>query len=227
MALSSDERNTIELVFMRGPAALLERNWTLEQIYEFFDRLDVKAEMELLAQEFKHQEAYHSRIKFGIKRQLARLAPGATAILGAALAGPLYSRDSEGRIQMDVKGQPILAEAGPTVSQVRAATEILDRIGVGEERQGGLDRGVAPDVNVNVILHRDEKMRYKVETDPNYTTEEERALSRERMRNVIEIVRQDLPEAREKATRALLGAPKKKAKKKRTGVKKKTKVTSA
>lgn len=202
MALNSDERNTIELAFMRGPGALLERGWNHDQITSFFERPDVRLEIEALTHEFAKKDAYATRLKFGLKRELARFGPGAAAMLGAALAGPIYARDKQGSIITDAKGHPVLREVGPTRNQIVAATEILDRVGVAPEGKGGLG-GERGNVEVNLNFGQDARMKLKIADDPEHTTKEEKALSRERCRNVISILAVKLPDIKARAEKAL------------------------
>lgn len=222
MPLTTDERNTIETAFMRGPGALLELGWNRDQIESFFERSDVKLEIEALTHEFAKREDYAARLKFGLKRDLARISQGAAAILGAALAGPIYSRDKKGLVITDAKGHPVVQEVGPTRSQLVAATEVLDRVGVVPEGKGGLGserRGV----EVNLNFSQDARTKITIDDDPSHTTKEEKALSRERCRNVIAVLSARLPDIKERAEKSLLpkGRPKvrKKKKKKRAKAK--------
>jgi hypothetical protein len=222
VALNSDERNTIELAFMRGPGALLERGWNHDQIASFFDRPDVKLEIEALTHEFAKRDIYAGRLKFGLKRELARFGQGATAMLGAALAGPIYMRDNEGNIITDAKGHPVTREVGPTRNQIVAATEILDRIGIPPEGKSG-PGGERGNVEVNLTFGQDERMKLKIEDDPVHTTKEEKALSRERCRNVIAVLSEKLPAIRARADKAL--APRKRPKVRKKKKRAKAKVT--
>ena len=223
MPLSTDERGTIETAFMRGPGALLELGWNRDQIGSFFERPDVKLEIEALTHEFAKRDAYAARLKFGLKRDLARISQGAAAILGAALAGPIYSRDKEGNVITDAKGHPVLRETGPTRGQLVAATEVLDRVGLvpeGKSGPGG-DRG---NIEVNLNFGQDERLKITIADDPAHTTKEERALSRERCRNAIAVLAKRLPDIRARAEKSLSPKKrpkgrKKKAKKKRAKVK--------
>ena len=226
--LTTEERNHIEVAFMRGPAALLEEGWNPDMIQQFFDRADVRIEVEELIKEFRGKDAHEARLKYGLKRQLSRLGQGATAILGAALAGPIYARDQESNIIMDAKGHPVLREIGPTRNQLVAATEILDRVGVAPANR--LTQGVGGStgqIQINLTVGGDERLKIDIADDPTHTTVEEKALSRERCRNVIEVLSKKLPKFRETARKALPFKKKKASVKKKKGkrVKKKVKVT--
>ncbi len=223
LPLTTDERSIIEIAFMRGPGALLEKGWNRDQIASFFERPDVKLELEALAHEFAKREDYAARLKFGLKRDLARISSGAAAILGAALAGPIYSRDNDGLVITDAKGHPVIQEAGPTRNQLVAATEILDRVGLtpeGKSGPGGERRGV----EINMNFGQDERLKIEIADDPAYTTKEERALSRERCRNVIAVLAEKLPEIKKRAEKSLMSkkqlkAERKKKKKKKAAAK--------
>lgn len=224
MALSTDERNNIELAFMRGPGALLELGWNRDQIESFFERSDVKFEIEALTHEFAKREDYAARLKFGLKRDLARVSQGAAAMLGAALAGPLYSRDKNGLVITDAKGHPVIRETGPTRTQIVAATEILDRVGVTSEGKGG-PGGERRGVEVNLNFGQDARAKITIDDDPKHTTKEERALSRERCRNVIAVLSKKLPDIKERAEKSLLPKKRPKARKKKKKKRAKAKAT--
>jgi hypothetical protein len=219
MGLSTKERNYIELAFMRGPVALLEQGWNYDQIQQFFDRQDVKTEMEQLAVELKYKEAYAARLRFGLKRQIARFGSGAVSILSAALAGPIYARDKNGNIVTDAKGHAVVREYGPTDMQVSAAKDILDRVGVSAEGRDAkrFDSGVTDGVSINLTLKSDAATRLEIEDDPEKTTPEELAMSRERMRTTIEILAKKIPAVRKRVLKEI------EAPKKNKGVKKKVK----
>jgi hypothetical protein len=221
VALNSEERTTIELAFMRGPGVLLERGWNHDQITAFFERADVKLEIKALTHEFAKKEHYAHRLRFGLKRELARFGQGATAILGSALAGPIYARDKAGNVITDAKGHPVLREVGPTRTQIVAATEILDRVGVSPDGKGG-PIGDRPGVEVNLNFGQDERMTVEIADDPSHTTREEKALSRERCRNAIAVLAQKLPTIKARAEKAL-AHPKPKSRKKKKKKKKRAK----
>ena len=221
MALNSEERNTIELAFMRGPGVLLELGWNRDQIISFFERPDVKFEVAALTHEFSKKDHYAARLKFGLKRELSKLGQVATAILGTALAGPIYMRDKAGNVITDAKGHPVLREVGPTRNQLVAATEILDRVGVASEGKGG-PVGDRSGMEINFNFGQDERMKVQIADDPSHTTREEKALSRERCRNVIAVLAQKLPTIKARAEKAL-SHPKPKSRKKKKKKKKRAK----
>jgi hypothetical protein len=208
---------------MRGPSALFEEGWNGDQIEKFFARPDVKLEAEELVKSFRDAEGLAARMKYGLKRQLGRFGTGATSVLAAALAGPIYARDKNGHILNDVSGKPVLMETGPTTTQVSAAKEILDRIGVTAEGKGGVQISDRAAVNVNLTFASAEEVKIQIEDDPTHETEEEKALSRERCRTAIDILSKKLPAMKERAAKALPSGAKKK-KKKKTHVKKKKRV---
>jgi len=203
MALTEQEKNIVRRAFSMGPAALLDDGYTWANIGDFLARPDVKAELELLQSEFNNQDALLTRSKFVAKRQLARFAQGAVAVLGQALAGPVYARDNKGNILMDAQGRPIMQSAPPHEMQYNAATQILNRLGVDTDKPA--DR--AGDMNVQLLFKSGEaSAKVQITTDPALLTSEEQALSRERVRNAFEKLAKRLPEAQAKI-KAALGNP--------------------
>ena len=221
--LTEDERALIRKAFSQGPAALFDAGLDPEAIHVFLERGDVQAELHMLEREFKNQEAIYGRTRFIAKRQLTRLTPGAAAILGRALAGPIYSRDDKGNVLLDVKGQPLLAQPEPSPTQMRAAENILDRMGI--EGKTAVDK--TTDVNVTLLLKDAEAKTIEVSADPALETKEEQALSRERMRTAMDQLKGLLPKARETLVKKLLpgkkngGKSKEQAAKRPTGKSKK------
>ena len=198
--LTEDEKSLVRKAFSQGPAALIDAGFDAESARTFLEREDVQAALHLLDREFKNQEAIYGRTRFIAKRQLARITPGAVAVLGQAVAGPLYARDNQGNILMDYKGRPILQQPEPSPVQLRAAEDILDRIGV--EGKTAVDKSA--DVNVTDLLKDADAKLIDVDADPDAKSHEERALSRERMRTAMEQLRQMIPEAREALMQKLL-----------------------
>lgn len=204
--LNEEEKSLVRRLFMSGPAVLFDEGYKGEAISQFLSRADVKAEMDLFQAEFHQQEAISSRTRFMGKRLLTKLSPGAIAMLGQALAGPIYVRDKEGNLITDAKGHPILRQPEPSGIQFAAATQILDRLGVSSDKP--VDKSA--DVNIGLLYKTgDEDAKVVLDTDVLHVTEEQRALSRERVRNAIELLMGSLPIAKEKArVQAQLNAPK-------------------
>jgi len=94
---------------------------------------------------------------------------------------------------------------------VKIASEVMDRLGVTPEGRSPLADRSVPDVNVKVIVGAARTVSAEVLEDPEATTVEDKALSRERIRNVIEVLSEKLPNLRKQ----LLG-PAAPAKKKKT-----------
>jgi hypothetical protein len=216
--LTEDERRLVQQAFMRGPSALLERGFSHEDAAEFMRREDVQEQVALLDRELAHQESIAARTRFGVRRDLSKLASGAASILGAAMAGPAYARDADGNILRDAKGRPVIREAGPSSLQVSAAGEVLDRIGVGRDAK---DNEAGRDMKLNILFgDSGGKVAIEITNDPNHKSEEEKALSRERIRTVISKVTARLPQLRERVAEVI--EPKKAKKKSKRKKKKQT-----
>lgn len=200
--LTEADRQLLQRTFAVGPAALAEEGYSLADAHAFLARPEVQEAWAALQREFDKQEVVFGHTKFVLRRQLTRLGPGATAILASALTGPKYARDKGGTILTDAKGHPILEEPEPTFGQLHAAKEVLDRLDVAARAK---DEGAR--TNINILFQQDRRERVALAVDPALESEEQRALSRERVRNVIESLRGKLPSLRQRAE-GLLGAPK-------------------
>lgn len=187
-----EERNLIRRAFAEGPSILLEEGYTAEMIRSFMDRADVQAEIQLLQIEFNNQEAMFGRSVFLAKRNLAKLAPGAAAVLGQALSGPIYRRDKDGNVINDANGNPVMQHPGVTTVQLRAAEAIMESMGVDPKSRP--DK--AADANL-VGAFKPPVAKVDVD-DKKLLTEDERTISRERVRNVILQLRDRLPALRKK-----------------------------
>jgi hypothetical protein len=203
--LTKAERDILQRAFQFGPAVLFEEGWTIAKVTDFIGRLDVKAEWDLLQSEYNNQDPLMARTRFFAKRKLTRLAPDALSILERTLAGPVYARDRSGNILKDATGKPIIRQCPPECSQREAASEVLDRLGVGTP--GAIEKGImdrAADVNVNLLFRKGTEVEVTVQQDQS-VSEEERALSRERVRTAIELLTKRLPQAKQKAEQRLSG----------------------
>ena len=127
--LTADERKLIHNVWRSGPSALTDFNYSHEQVRAFLSREDVQSELLALDAEYKHGPAFEARARYTARKQLAQLAPGASALLALAMRGPLYVRNEKGEIQRDARGFPSLLESEPTTAQLRAAEVVIDAIG--------------------------------------------------------------------------------------------------
>lgn len=215
--VTPDERELIHRAFMQGPAALVEHGYDDEQARAFLTRPEINDEFEMLVREFGHQDTLFALNEFGLKRQLVRLAPGAVAVLGQALAGPVYARDDDGNVLLDAMGRALIRVAAPTPDQIHAATQVLDRVGVdGNKLKDGRST-----LNVNVLFESQEGAKVKIVADTSLKTTEQQALSRERVRTVMEKLANKVPAARKKILKQLgLSDGKKPAKKKKTSASK-------
>lgn len=196
MTITAQERQLVHDTFSQGPSALLDAGYTQESLLSFLGRADVLAEIALLNQELQHQSEIDARSKFLTRRTVARMGPGALAVMARALAGPVYLRDPKtGAILQDGNGKKLIAEAAPTGVQMRAAETVLDQIGVTRDKtlpfvdpQGGFDPR-------KLLGSADEVV--DADFDIKGLTEEQKALSREKVRNVIETLCPRIDEARE------------------------------
>lgn len=196
--LTDQERKLLQTAWSAGPSVLLNAGYTSSQIHAFFDRDDVQLEMSALDREFKHGAAFDARTRYATRKQLSQLSPGAVGLLAKAMAGPQFVRDPEGRIMRDARGYPILREAEISPAQLRAAEIVVDAVG-GKDSKGTDYRG---DVEINVLLTAGEKT-VTIEHDAALKTPEQLALSRERMRNVLDRLLLKLPAVRERVQTAL------------------------
>jgi hypothetical protein len=194
--LSYEERTLLRRSFAEGRSAFLEANYSAEMVEAFLAREDVRAEAASLQIEFNHQEALFGRATFLAKKQLAVLATSAAAILGKALAGPVYRRDAQGNIVHDANGHAVMIDPGVNAVQLRAAENILDALGVSPKQR--VDRSADANLRAAIEAPRDTKIEH---TDTTLATPEERTLSRERTRNVILRLAQRLPEIKKEAER--------------------------
>lgn len=192
------ERQLIHRIFAQGPSALAEAGYDGDTAQAFLRRDDVQREWAALQREFDSQEIVFGHTRFVLRRQLTRLGPGALAVLGTALAGPEYARNASGTILTDAKGHPILVEPEPTPTQMIAARDILDRLDVeGAAKEEPLR------ANINILFQKERAEKITLPIDPALGSEEERALSRERIRNVIAVLHERLPTLRDAAATLL------------------------
>lgn len=198
--LTAEERTLTQRAFMQGPAALFEAGLDKTGVLEFLEREEVREHYDLLNREFRHQEVMSAANKWGLGRQLTRLGDGAVAILANAMVGPEYARDQQGHILTDARGHPILRQAEVSLVQLRAAEGVLDRLGVDlgrsqREKSAGLD--------ADILFRQMQEVQVKIEDDPDLEKEEQQALSRERVRNVIEIMKDAIPNVRQRLMKEL------------------------
>lgn len=196
--LTVEERSNARRLWTGGPAVLLETGYTLDQIRAFLAREDVASEMALLDAELKQAPAIAVRTRYGVRRQLAQLAPGAVALIARAMAGPNYARGPSGEILRDARGLPIIKDVEATPAQLRSAELVLEALDVGGKSSGDF-RG---DVQINVLMQSSDR-GITIDDDPEHVSPEQSALSRERMRNSIDRLLAKLPEVRKRVSTAL------------------------
>lgn len=190
--LTPEEKELVHEVFARGPSVLVELGYTPAQVRAFIHRPEVDAEMKLLEVEMDNLDSLMARTKFATYRQMMTLRPRAMDVLARSLDGPVYQRDPDtGAIMFTEKNQPRVEDLPPTAGQVASAESVLDRVGVHRLQK---HEPLPPTVNLNVLFGTEVKK--ELELDPELRTEEQRALARERIRNVIMVLQERVPEAR-------------------------------
>lgn len=213
--LSEEEATLIKIAFFEGPSALIEAGIPEATVRTFFEREDVAYELNTLKRELDHHDALKARAKFVVRRSLHRLIDPAMAVLTMSLAGPQYHRDPKTKtVIRDSRGNFMVEQPEPTKVQVEAAKTVMQGIGLNDFRIAS-DPG--SDNQLDLLFRKAEEAR-----TVDYTilgqTEEERVLSRERVRTAISRLAPRLPAAREEFREqfqaAVNGGGKRKAKKK-------------
>lgn len=218
MPLDKEQMRLADSVFMRGPIVLIEAGWDVEAINAFLENPEVNKYLQSLVLEFNHQDEAHARNRFGLRRGLRRLSSKAVDVYEKALDGPRYLRNNDGNVISGMSG-PIVLDPEPTRNQVTVASEILDRLGVAPEGKMAISDKAVTDISVKGILSGSsgpKEVSVDEVTDPQAESTEAKALARERVRNVIEVLKERLPELRAK----LLNPPAKTKGSKKKGVKK-------
>ena len=218
MPLSDDDRNLVHRAFANGPASLTEVGIPLGEIATFLVRPDVQEEWLVLTMEYRGQHTLTATRKFMILRQLSRFAEGAAYVMGRGLAGNQYARDANGNIERDARGFPIITDVEISPVQLRSAEGILDRLGVTATGRHEQSAAIATTETLFKQLS-DVESRYK--DDPLLVTEEQRAISRERVRNMILRLSPKVVEARARVIAELEHKPKARKKKARPNARKK------
>lgn len=241
--LTDQEIALIRETFARGPAPLIEAGYDEAAMQAFFSRSDVVEYFQALDAELEHADALEIRTRFMVKRNLSKMSGAAVAVLGRSMAGPRYLRvpsehkDQHGEpimaIATNATGRPILREPEITPVQLRAAEATLDYLGTAP---GRVRPAMDADLNIKILFDQG-KPKIAIDDDPAHEREEEKAFSRERVRNVISILADEVPGLRDKLDESLglmkradakvIDAPKKtvrkrKASKKKKATKKKT-----
>jgi hypothetical protein len=181
--LTEHDKMLVERAFMLGPSALYDEGFTTQSIGAFFLRAEIQEEWTRISREFTHQETLAATTRFGMFREMSKFAQGAVATFGRGLVGPQYLRDPKTNvIQVDARGNPMMIDPGITPIQLRCAEAVVDRLGLesGTKHDAHVS-GMAPDTLFKSISDADTRL----EEDPELKTDEQRSLSRERIRNVI------------------------------------------
>lgn len=199
-ALTIHERGLIEQIASLGPSILFEHGMDEKAAQTFMERPEVATYLERLAVEVQHQAVLGTLTRFSARRQLSRLVPESVRVLREALAGPAYvihdvidteTGESRRQVQRDLLGKPVFSLPEPTSNQLRAAAEVLDRVGVVGTQTKVIER-VTPE-NVADLIHREEIVDSTFAINPDAESHEQQTLSRERVRNVLEVLRKRLP----------------------------------
>lgn len=198
--LTDQERRLAILTSYLGPAVLIEEGWTTDAISTFIARSDVQDVWKLLKREFDIHEGLRARTKHAALRNLFRMIDPASAVVAQALAGPEYRRDERGNIVTDPRGNPLLVTAEITPTQLRAAELVLESAGVNDHRVRG---DAATDPSLKLLFSITDERTVEIEDDPEHSTEEQKALTRERMRIAIERLAPRLLAARSVVKRGL------------------------
>ncbi len=175
------ERKLVAEVYLRGPAALFDKGYTQEAAAEFIQRPHIVDAFSALSAEQRHEDVLLGRARFLAKRTLVGMIPDATDLLRQALNGPVYARDVEGHIRNDGRGNPIMDQRVDS-AQFAAAVEILNRIGVHHKEPP------TPDANGNILFTSQSDARRAIVDQSANLTEEQRVISRERMRAIITVL---------------------------------------
>lgn len=198
--LTDQEHRLAVLSSYLGPAALIEEGWSPDAIAAFISRQDVLDVWKLLKREFDIHEGLRARAKHAALRNLFRMIDPASAVVAQALAGPEYRRDERGNVVTDPRGTPLLVTAEITPTQLRAAELVLESSGVRDHRIRG---DAATDPSLKLLFSISDERAVEIEDDPEHSTEEQKALTRERMRTAIERLAPRLIAARSVVKRGL------------------------
>lgn len=213
MALTANEKRLAHAAFYRGPEVLLSEGYTRDSLAAFAERKDVQEYWLQLKREYDIHEGLRARSKFAALRNLHAMIDPASAVLAQALAGPEYLRDQRGIIQRDAQGRPMLVHAEVSQRQLHAARFVIDSVGVSDHKIQG---DAASDPSLKLLFASAEEDATVLDDDPLLTTEEQRALSRERIRNALFRLSPRVIDAHVKVRTGLgLEAPKKTPKAKR------------
>lgn len=197
--LTAAERDLIARAFAQGPSALIDEGFTPDEIAKFVMRQDVQAQLAMLKREMDVRQELEERTRHLTRRQMSRLTPGAVAILAQALAGPqylTYEKDGQRAITTDANGNPVLLRAEVLPSQLRAAEVVLETLGVGYGKAKN-EISATTTGDVSILFKSPEAVPTISVDDPSYSSDAQRALSRERVRTVISVLSGRVPQLHE------------------------------
>jgi len=186
--LSDVDREIIRQFCTVGVSALYDEGMTAQQIVTFMLRVEVQEQIAVFMSDYNSQDALIALTRFSVMRNLSRMSLDAVDILKQSIDGPTYeykiNADGEEELVLSLaNGKPRLASAEPTRKQIQAARDVLDRLGVVKPmKTEGMTHA-----NVGGLLE-DQQMPVEVLSDKTHVTEEQRALARERIRNVIQVL---------------------------------------
>ena len=179
--ITAQDRKRVQALFMHGPAGLLEGGMSQEDYATFIGRDAVRAELEMLRVEFAGALGLLARAQFMARRDMSRLVPLATQVIKRSLEGVVVLRDGMGNVCLDAFMKPIVISEPPSDAQVGAARDLLNRMGVTYD-----DKQIEANTSVNVQLNLERGVTpVKIEYADADIKDEQRALSRERMRTAM------------------------------------------
>lgn len=182
--LTPDERDRVEILFMHGPPGLLSVGMTPMEVHAFLQRPGVMQVMLALTSEFRQRDDALARQQFMSRRAISRLIPVAISVLRRSLAGEVYARDVSGNVIRDQTGDFVVEVPAPTSNMLTSAQDVLDRMGVVVDKK----ISIVGEVDLREIMATQvgDAPVASVEYDAGDLTEEQKALSREKRRNVVE-----------------------------------------
>lgn len=193
--LTAEDRHLLNLVFMHGLSALVERGMSAAQVQAFVTRPEVMNGLMDHVGEFANREQMLTRTRFWLLRQVTRLGAAAVDTLRQSLDGPEYDRDESGIVKIDSRGLPMIRGVPPTTQQLTTAIDLLNRLGVKVD-----DKSEVGDITSASILGEQERKKVELASDPSHNKEEQRALAREKARVAIQQLTQVLPQLIQKAS---------------------------
>lgn len=193
--LTEAERNLVKRVFALGPGTLLDEGYTPDTASVFLSRIEVNQFLTLLLRESQVSDVTASRTKFLGRRELSPLLNPSVATIARALMGPVYVRAPDGSLIRDAKGRYLVTDPGPTAMQLSAATDVLDRLNVRPESK--VVFSIEADATLPVLPAVASEST-ALESHNFGVTEEERSLSRERIRNVLSALAPSVKTIRDK-----------------------------